>query len=67
MAVVDANYKFISIDVGGNGSEGDSHLFGRTEIGRMIVNDDPNLYLPPDAPVGFVNLPFFLLPTTHFH
>lgn len=61
MAVVDANYKFISIDVGGKGSEGDAHLFSRTAFGRMLKQDDPILHFPPDAHVGSNNLPFFFV------
>lgn len=43
MALVDANYRFISIDVGAKGSEGDANIFSRSELGRMIKSDDPNL------------------------
>lgn len=33
MACVDANYKFISIDIGGKGAEGDAAIFNRMELG----------------------------------
>lgn len=52
MGLVDANYRFISIDVGARGSEGDANVFNRSTLGRMIKSDDPNLNLPPDALVG---------------
>lgn len=61
MAVADANYKFLSIDVGGKGSEGDAHIFSRIKLGQMINEDNPDLNLPPDAPVGDTYLPYFFL------
>lgn len=61
MACVDANYRFICIDVGGRGAEGDGALFDRIEIGRMIKSNDPDLHLPPDAPVGNTTLPHFFI------
>lgn len=61
MAVVDASYRFISIDVGGKGAEGDSGIFSRTELGKMIKSDDPELYLPPNAIVGPDRLPYFFI------
>lgn len=48
MACVDANLKFISIDVGGKGAEGDASMFNRIEISRMIRNNDQALNLPPN-------------------
>ncbi|XP_055309488.1 uncharacterized protein LOC129573202 [Sitodiplosis mosellana] len=61
MALVDANYRFISIDVGARGSEGDANVFSRSELGRMIKTDDPLLNLPPDAFVGGEKLPYFFI------
>lgn len=61
MAVADANYRFISIDVGARGSEGDANVFSRSELGRMIKSDDPHLFLPPDAFVGGEKLPYFFV------
>lgn len=61
MACVDANLKFISIDVGGKGAEGDASMFNRIEIGRMIRNNDQALNLPPNSPIGHDSLPHFFI------
>lgn len=61
MAIADANYKFLSIDVGGKGSEGDSNIFGRTTLGRIIKNDETGLNLPPNAVVNGIRLPYYFL------
>lgn len=61
MGLVDANYRFISIDVGARGSEGDANVFNRSTLGRMIKSDDPNLNLPPDALVGTEPLPHYFI------
>lgn len=61
MGITDANYKFISIDVGGKGSEGDANMFSRIRLGRMIKEDDPQLLLPDDAPVGNIFMPYYFI------
>jgi hypothetical protein len=38
MAMVDANYKFIAIDVGSFGREGDSGIFLKSNMGQQILN-----------------------------
>lgn len=61
MALADANYRFITIDVGAKGAEGDANVFSGSELGRMIKSDDPLLCLPPDSFVGSVQLPYYLI------
>lgn len=61
MAVADANYRFVSIDVGAKGAEGDSNIFARTELGRMIKNDSPMLNLPPDSRIRNEYLPYYFI------
>lgn len=61
LATADANYKFISIDVGGKGAQGDVLIFNQSQLGRMIIQDDPHLILPPDSKVGDRILPHFFL------
>lgn len=61
MATVDASYKFISIDVGGAGSEGDANVFRRTYLGEMIIRDDIELNLPSDAPIRNYNMSFYFV------
>jgi len=36
--MMDANYKFIAIDVGSFGREGDSGIFLKSSIGQKILN-----------------------------
>lgn len=38
LAMVDANYKFIVVDVGSYGKEGDSGIFLKSELGKQILN-----------------------------
>lgn len=38
LAMVDANYKFIAIDVGSFGREGDSGIFLKSPMGKKILN-----------------------------
>lgn len=40
MAISDANYKFIHVNVGAFGSEGDSGVFESTKIGQKIYRDE---------------------------
>lgn len=61
MAIADANYRFLSIDIGGKGSEGDSNIFSRTKLGKMIKDDDARLCLPPDSQIGHENVPYFFI------
>ena len=50
MALVDANYKFILIDVGQYGSNADSGVFQRSEFGRRFLNHE--LEIPPPKTIG---------------
>ena len=36
MAIVDANYKFIAVDVGAYGSASDGGIFGYSSMGKKI-------------------------------
>lgn len=38
LAMVDANYKFVAIDVGSYGREGDSGIFLKSTMGQQILN-----------------------------
>lgn len=44
--VVDANYKFVSIDVGAYGSNHDSTVFWNSEFGKLWLKQDKKLNLP---------------------
>ena len=47
LAVDDANYKFVWISVGANGSAFDAQLFNNCELKNLLEQD--NLGLPPPA------------------
>lgn len=45
LAFVDANYKFVMVDIGSYGKEGDSGIIEKSEIGKILIDDD--FYPPP--------------------
>lgn len=51
LAIVDANYKFVTIDVGAYGREGDSGIFNRSSFGKQI-NDKQFDFPPPTVLPG---------------
>ncbi|CAN7938463.1 unnamed protein product [Ixodes hexagonus] len=60
LAVSDANYRFLYVEVGHNGSEADGGVFRRSDLQRKI---EENLQgIPPDAALGSVgSMPFFFV------
>lgn len=48
LAIVDANCKFIYVDIGSYGKEGDSGIFTKSKISEKMKNGD---YFPPNAKV----------------
>lgn len=45
LAMVDARYKFVGIDVGSYGKEGDAGIFNKSEMGKQITKG--NFFPPP--------------------
>ncbi|XP_055919377.1 putative nuclease HARBI1 isoform X2 [Eupeodes corollae] len=56
MAVADAQYRFIYIDVGAYGSEGDASVFLTSSFGRSIVQN--TIALPESTYIGCNQMPF---------
>lgn len=56
MAIADADLRFISVDVGAHGAEGDAGIFSMTTLGEKIIRDE--LVLPEDAVLGSTKMPF---------
>ena len=50
MAVVNANYEFIIVDVGTNGRVSDGGVFSNTEFYRRLVNNELHIPQPDDLP-----------------
>lgn len=48
LAIVDANWKFIFVDIGSYGKEGDSGIFTKSIISEKMKNGD---YFPPKAKI----------------
>lgn len=53
LAIVDAESKFVYIDVGAYGKEGDSNIFNRSSMFHLFNNDK---YMPEDKPLPGSNL-----------
>lgn len=49
MAVCDAQYKFIFVDIGASGRNNDSGVFRRSEFGKRIISKCDSLHIPNDA------------------
>lgn len=52
LALVDANYKFVIVDIGSYGKEGDAGIFSKSQTGQEIYSDKFNFPQPE----------FFLIP-----
>ena len=61
LALVDADYKFLWVNVGTSGSSSDAQIFNRSKLKRRIEN--ATLGLPPPEPLGprRLDLHYFLL------
>lgn len=51
MALVDAEYRFIMVDIGAYGSNADSTIFANSEFGRMYLQQPWTLNIPNDSPL----------------
>lgn len=59
MAVADANYKFIYVDVGAYGSEGDSAVFRSSDFWKGLVNN--KITIPVSKPLFGKLTPHFFV------
>ena len=50
LALVDADYKFLWVNVGASGSSSDAQIFNQSKLRRRIENG--RLGLPPPEPLG---------------
>ena len=61
LAVVDANYKFLYVDVGSNGSGSDAGIFNDTQLMQMLQNDAIGLPEPSPLVPNGPPIPYFLV------
>ena len=61
MALVDAQYRFIWIDTGGNGSMSDSQIFNASQLSELLNTDTLGLPDSEPLPNSDTVMPFFML------
>lgn len=54
LAIVDANYKYVAVDIGSYGREGDAGIFRKSNMGQQITNHD--FQMPPESPIPHTNI-----------
>ena len=57
LAVVDANYNFILVDVGAQGKNADGNVFANSNFGKRLKRHDLDLPLPASLPGSDITLP----------
>lgn len=61
MALVDADYKFMWIDVGGLGSQSDAQIYNQSELKECLEDGSIGLPAPAPLPNDDRDFPYFLL------
>ena len=61
MALVDANYKFIYIQVGATGAGSDGGVFRDTELRELVEEDKLSIPPPEEMPGGTQKIPYFFV------
>ena len=61
LAIVDAEYKFLWVNVGASGSSSNAKIFNRSKLRRKIENGTLGLPPPQLLGPGELNLHYFLL------
>ncbi|KAH7945681.1 hypothetical protein HPB49_013958 [Dermacentor silvarum] len=60
LAISDACYRFLYVEIGHHGSDSDGGVFSRSRLQEAILSNKQGF--PPDAPLGNVgNIPFYLV------
>lgn len=61
LAIVDANCKFIAVDVGSYGKERDSGIFKKSAMGKKIMSEQFNVLQPAALPGTDILTPHYLV------
>ena len=61
LAVVDADYKFLWVDVGANGGCSDAQIYNACELKEMLISNEIGLPPPEPLPGQDVDVPYFLI------
>lgn len=61
LALVDADFKFVTVDAGSYGKEGDSSIYRKSMIGKKIARNYFNIPESKVLPRTTINLPLFLI------
>ncbi|KAF0710602.1 protein ANTAGONIST OF LIKE HETEROCHROMATIN PROTEIN 1-like, partial [Aphis craccivora] len=61
LAMVDANYKFIVVDIGSYGKEGDSGIFLKSTMGKQILNGSFGFPEDSTLPVSSIVVPHVIV------
>lgn len=59
MAICDAKYRFLWVDIGSYGRDNDAAVFGRSDIAKLLETGDAGL--PAADEEGGLNLPYYLV------
>jgi hypothetical protein len=61
MALVDANFRFLWIDVGGHGHMSDVHIYNNSELSEMLQDGTIGFPPPDPLPNDDRDTPYFIL------
>jgi hypothetical protein len=61
MALVDAQYRFVWIDTGGDGCMSDAQIYNQSELGELLESGDIGLPAADKLPRDDRDVPYFLL------
>lgn len=61
MAIVNANYEFIMVDVGANGKVSDEGAFSNTKFHKLLVENKLNIPQPDELPNSEIKQPYVLV------
>lgn len=56
MAICDADYNFLVVDIGASGRFSDSSVFKSTAFGKALIDDNSFLNIPPDRCLPHTNI-----------